>query len=106
MCGSRRSARLIQAFGRDEKGRRNYIYHADFRAHREPRSSIGCPPSPRCCRACARQILRDLDRPGLTREKVLATVVYLLDRTLIRIGNETYARTNGSFGLSTSAAAT
>ena len=91
----------IQAVGRDEKGRRQYIYHADFRAHREAEKFDRLTAFAKVLPRLRRHILRDLDRPGLTREKVLATVVYLLDRTLIRIGNETYARTNGSFGLST-----
>jgi DNA topoisomerase-1 len=91
----------IQAVGRDEKGRRQYIYHADFRAHREAEKFERLATFAKVLPRLRRQVLRDLEQPGLTREKVLATVVYLLDRTLIRIGNETYARENGSFGLST-----
>ena len=59
------------------------------------------PISQPACPSCARRLKRDLARPGLPREKILAAIVTLLEETLIRIGNEDYARTNHSFGLTT-----
>ncbi len=64
-------------------------------------STDGSSRSPRRCRAFARRTNADLRKSGLPREKVLAAVVQLLEKTLIRVGNEEYARDNGSFGLTT-----
>jgi DNA topoisomerase-1 len=91
----------VQAIGRDEKGRRQYIYHAAFRAEREAEKFEKMITFAQILPRLRRRVSADMALPGLDRDKVLATVVYLLDRTLIRIGNETYARDNGSFGLST-----
>ena len=91
----------IQSVGRDEKGRRQYIYHPEFRAEREAEKFEKLVSFAQILPRLRRRVAADMALPGLERDKVLATVVYLLDRTLIRIGNETYARDNGSFGLST-----
>ena len=64
-------------------------------------SSAGCWPSARCCPTVRAKVERDLARPGLPREKVLATVVRLLECTGIRVGNDEYAKANRSFGLTT-----
>jgi DNA topoisomerase-1 len=91
----------IQAVGRDAKGRKQYRYHARWREVRDAtkytRMVLFGERLPRI-RQRARQ---DLTRPGLPREKVLATVVGLLETTLIRVGNAEYARSNRSFGLTT-----
>jgi DNA topoisomerase I len=91
----------LQATGRDAKGRKQYRYHARWRAVRDETkfdrlAAFGQALA--LIRQCAE---RDLSLPGLCRRKVLATVVRLLETTLIRVGNEEYARTNGSFGLTT-----
>lgn len=91
----------IQAIGIDAKGRKQYIYHPEFRAEREAEKFR------KLARFAARlpeiraRVAADMALPGLARDKVLASVVHLLDRTLIRIGNRTYAEANKSFGLST-----
>jgi len=91
----------LQATGRDARGRKQYRYHARWRATRDETKYdkmvlFGCAlPQIR------RRVDADLRRPGLPREKVLATVVRLLETTLIRVGNEEYARANRSFGLTT-----
>ena len=91
----------LQATGRDARGRKQYRYHPSFREVRETTkykhliAFAGALPTLRR-RVCQHMALR-----GLPRAKVLATVVYLLDTTLIRIGNDNYARQNKSFGLTT-----
>jgi DNA topoisomerase-1 len=91
----------LQATGRDARGRRQYRYHAKWREVRDEvkygRLIAFAQALPRIrARAAA-----DLRRPGLPRDKVVAAVVQLLEKTLIRVGNEEYARDNGSFGLTT-----
>jgi len=91
----------LQATGRDARGRKQYRYHPAFRARREAvkfdQLTAFAKALPRI-RARAR---RDLARSGLPREKVLAAVVRLLELTLVRVGNDEYARLNRSFGLTT-----
>ena len=91
----------IQVVGRDERGRRQYIYHPAFRAARETEKFERLTAFAQILPRLRRRVATDMASPGLGRNKVLATIVYLLDRTLIRIGNQAYARDNGSFGLST-----
>lgn len=91
----------IQVVGRDDRGRRQYIYHPAFRAARENEKFERLIAFAQVLPRLRKRVATDMARPGLGRDKVLATIVYLLDRTLIRIGNQTYARENGSFGLST-----
>ena len=91
----------IQATGRDARGRKQYRYHARWRQVRDETKydrMIGFAEKlPRIRQRAA----RDLARDGMPREKVLATVVRLLEKTLIRVGNGEYARQNRSYGLTT-----
>lgn len=91
----------IQAVGFDEKGRRQYRYHPAFREIREGEKFEHMMAFAEGLPALRRQIALDRAKPGLGREKVLATVVDLLETTLIRVGNRTYARENKSYGLTT-----
>jgi DNA topoisomerase-1 len=91
----------IQATGRDDRGRKQYRYHDRWRAIRDEnkydRMLIFGDALPKI----RRHIQADLKLPGLPRNKVLAAVVQLLERTFIRVGNEEYAKQNKSFGLTT-----
>lgn len=91
----------IQATGRDARGRKQYRYHTRFREVRDETKYEKifdfAAALPKIRARCA----QDLAQPGLSREKVLAAVVTLLEQTLIRVGNEEYSRLNQSFGLTT-----
>jgi DNA topoisomerase-1 len=91
----------IQAVGRDARRRKQYRYHADWREVRDATKYERMVPFARRLPAIRRRVAQDLKRAGLPREKVLALVVRLLETTCIRVGNSEYARTNGSFGLTT-----
>ena len=91
----------IQATGRDQKGRKQYIYHPDWRAHRDESKYQHMAAFGRALPRLRARVEQDLARHGLPREKVLAAVVRLLELTLIRIGNDEYAAANHSFGLTT-----
>ena len=91
----------LQATGVDARGRKQYRYHAEFRAKRESAKYEGLLEFGTALSRLRRQVERDLKRRTLTRETVLAAVVRLLDRQHIRIGNEEYAKTNKSFGATT-----
>jgi DNA topoisomerase-1 len=91
----------IQAVGRDVRGRKQYRYHARWRAIREETKYNRLVEFGRTLPRIRRRVQRDLAKLGLPRERVLATAVRLLERTLIRVGNTEYARHNGSFGLTT-----
>jgi DNA topoisomerase-1 len=91
----------IQATGRDARGRKQYIYHHDWVAVRDANKFARMRAFGRALPAIRRRVAADLALPGIPRAKVLATVVRLLDTTLIRIGNREYVRENGSFGLTT-----
>jgi DNA topoisomerase-1 len=91
----------IQAVGRDARGRKQYRYHADWRDVRDANKYERMVPFARRLPAIRRRLAADLRKSGLPREKVLALVVRLLEATAIRVGNSEYARTNGSFGLTT-----
>jgi DNA topoisomerase-1 len=91
----------IQATGRDVRGRKQYRYHWRFREVREETKYERMLQFADALPAIRAKVDEDLGQNGLTREKVLATVVRLLEITLIRVGNEEYARDNGSFGLTT-----
>lgn len=91
----------LQATGRDAKGRKQYRYHTRWRAVRDETKYGRVLDFAGALPRIRKQVSDDLARPGLPREKVLATVVRLLETTLIRVGNDEYARTNGSFGLTT-----
>ncbi|MGQ0655642.1 MAG: DNA topoisomerase IB [Betaproteobacteria bacterium] len=91
----------IQATGFDARGRKQYRYHRRWRAVRDDTKYGRMIEFAAALPRMRRRVARDLARPGLPREKVLALVVALLDRTHIRVGNEAYARDNDSFGLTT-----
>jgi DNA topoisomerase-1 len=91
----------LAATGRDERGRKQYRYHPGFAAVRDADKYAHLAEFAAGLPKLRQQLKRDLRRPGLPREKVLAAIVTLLEQTLIRIGNEDYARTNKSFGLTT-----
>jgi DNA topoisomerase-1 len=91
----------IQAVGRDARGRKQYRYHARWRAVRDEAKFDRVIQFGRALPAIRERVEKDLGRPGLAREKVLASVVRLLEITLIRIGNAEYARANRSYGLTT-----
>jgi DNA topoisomerase-1 len=91
----------LQATGRDARGRKQHRYHPRWRAVRDQTKFDRMSAFGRALTGLRRRLRRDLARPGLPREKVLATVVKLLEATLIRVGNEEYARHNRSFGLTT-----
>lgn len=91
----------IQATGRDQRGRRQYRYHDRWRAHRDLAKFERVAAFGRALPRLRKQVEADLRRKGLPRDKVLAAVVRLLEITLIRVGNDEYARTNKSFGLTT-----
>jgi DNA topoisomerase-1 len=91
----------IQATGRDARGRKQYRYHPRWREVRDETKYGRLRAFGEALPHLRQHVDRDLARPGLTREKVLATVVRLLETTLIRVGNEEYARQNESYGLTT-----
>ena len=91
----------LQATGRDARGRKQYRYHPRWRAVRDEAKYGRLIEFARALPRIRRRTDRDLRRRGLPREKVLALVVRLLEATLIRVGNDEYARDNRSYGLST-----
>src|SRR5262249_9698163 len=91
----------IQATGRDARGRKQYRYHERWREVRDENKFDRLAQFAKALPNIRRRIAHDLKLPGLPRRKVLATIVRLLERTFIRIGNEEYARENKSFGLTT-----
>jgi DNA topoisomerase I len=91
----------IQARGRDARGRKQYRYHDEWRSTRDASKFNQLIPFAEALPALRRAVRRDLLHRRLGREKVIATIVRLLEVSLIRIGNEEYARTNRSYGLTT-----
>jgi DNA topoisomerase-1 len=91
----------IQATGRDARGRKQYRYHPDWSAVRDGAKFERMIAFGKALPRIRRQVQRDLSRRNLDRRKVLAAMVRLLETTLVRIGNEEYAKQNQSFGLST-----
>jgi len=91
----------LQATGRDVKGRKQYRYHTGWRASRDETKFDRMLAFSAALPAIRSRTAADLQRSGLPREKVLATVVQLLEQSLIRVGNDEYARQNQSFGLTT-----
>ena len=91
----------LQATGRDARGRKQYRYHAKWRKIRDEAKYERMVDFGEALPALRKKVLADMALPGLPREKVVATVVRLLDKTLIRVGNDEYARDNGSYGLTT-----
>jgi DNA topoisomerase-1 len=91
----------IQAVGRDARGRKQYRYHAQWRICRDEAKYDRLLAFGEALPRLRERVDHDLSRRGLPREKVLAAVVRLLELTLIRVGNDEYAKTNKSFGLTT-----
>jgi len=91
----------IQATGRDARGRKQYRYHPRWREVRDETKFGRMLAFSEALPRIRKQVEQDLSRPGLPREKVLAAVLLLLELTGIRVGNDEYARTNQSFGLTT-----
>ena len=91
----------LQATGRDARSRKQYRYHPTWTASRGETKYGRMETFGKALPTLRRQVARDLRQAPLTRERVLATVVTLLERTLIRVGNDEYTRANRSFGLTT-----
>jgi DNA topoisomerase I len=91
----------LQATGRDARGRKQYRYHPQWRACRDDNKYDRMQSFAAALPKIRARTAADLARPGLPRKKVLATVVQLLEKSLIRVGNEEYAKQNKSFGLTT-----
>jgi DNA topoisomerase IB len=91
----------LQATGRDARGRKQYRYHPHWRTARDDHKHSRMLEFGKALGRLRAVVRRDLDLPGLPRERVLALVVKLLDATQVRVGNAEYARANGSFGLTT-----
>lgn len=91
----------IQATGRDAKGRKQYRYHSAFRELRDSTKYEHVVAFAAALPAIRQTVRRHMALRGLPRERVLATVVHLLETTLIRVGNDDYARQNNSYGLTT-----
>jgi len=91
----------IQAIGRDQRGRKQYRYHARWREARDETKYEHMLDFGKSLPKIRRRVRRDMRQPGLPREKVIAIVIKLLESTLIRIGNDEYAKANHSIGLTT-----
>src|SRR5215210_3683964 len=91
----------LQATGIDDRGRKQYRYHADFRAKRESAKYEGLLEFGKKLPRLRRRVEQDLKRRKLGRDTVLAAVVRLLDTAHLRVGNEEYAKANKSFGVTT-----
>jgi DNA topoisomerase I len=91
----------IQATGRDARKRKQYRYHERWREIRDENKYDRLINFGKALPKIRRRLEKDLARSGLPREKVLATIVQLLERSFIRVGNDEYARENKSFGLTT-----
>jgi len=91
----------MQATGRDARGRKQYRYHADWSSLRGEVKFERMIAFGKALPRIRKRVSADLNRKEVSREKVLATIVYLLEHVLIRIGNDEYARANDSYGLTT-----
>lgn len=91
----------IQVTARDARGRKQYRYHPEYRLARDQSKFRKLLEFGEVLPLIREQVERDLRAPDLTRRQILATVVRLLDKTLIRVGNDEYARQNRSYGLTT-----
>jgi DNA topoisomerase-1 len=91
----------LQVTARDARGRKQYRYHPGFRQHRDGTKFERMFALADVIQKIRERVERDVARPGHPREKVMATVVWLLEKTLIRIGSDEYAKANKSFGLTT-----
>jgi DNA topoisomerase I len=91
----------LQATGRDARARKQYRYHPRWRSERDRGKFARILEFGEALPTLRRRLRKDLALPGLPREKVLALVISLLEETMIRVGNDAYARENHSFGLTT-----
>ena len=91
----------LQVTARDARGRKQYRYHPNFRAHRDHAKFERMVKLSDVLWKVREQVERDIALPGLQRRKVMATIVWLLERTLIRVGSHELAKVNNSFGLTT-----
>ncbi|HXK61738.1 MAG TPA: DNA topoisomerase IB [Acidobacteriota bacterium] len=91
----------LQATGRDARGRKQYRYHPAWRAIRDETKYRRLAVFARALPKIRAQVEADLAQSGLSKRKVVAAVIRLLEETLMRVGNEEYARSNGSYGLTT-----
>jgi DNA topoisomerase I len=91
----------LQATGRDARGRKQHRYHPRWREVRDADKFDRLAGFERALPRIRRRVSRDLKREGLPRDKVVATIVRLLETTFARVGNEEYAQQNRSFGLTT-----
>jgi DNA topoisomerase IB len=91
----------LQATGRDARGRKQYRYHPRWRRVRDEGKFVHICEFGQALPRIRRRVSADLARPGWPKEKVLALVVRMLDRTHLRVGNESYAQENGNYGLTT-----
>ena len=91
----------IQATGRDEKGRKQYIYHAQWEEISQQTKFDRLIPFAECLPALRTQVNKDLRHHKLSHQKVTALVISLLEESLIRVGNDAYAAQNQSYGLTT-----
>lgn len=91
----------LQATGIDDRGRKQYRYHPDFRARADKKKFSGLIEFGECLPNLRKRVEKDLGERKLSREKVVAAVVRLLDTEYLRIGNDRYARENKSFGVTT-----
>lgn len=91
----------LQATGRDAKGRKQHRYHPRFREVRDAAKFDHLTEFAKALPALRKRIDLDMNHRGLPREKALATIAHLLDTTLIRVGNDEYAKANKSYGLTT-----
>jgi DNA topoisomerase-1 len=91
----------IQAIGYDARGRKQYRYHPDFRAHQEAAKYDRCAAFGSALSKLRRRVVQDLEKKAVSREAVIAAVVRLLDQEHLRVGNEAYAKDNKSFGATT-----
>jgi DNA topoisomerase I len=91
----------LQATGTDARGRKQYRYHADFRARRDKKKYTGTLEFGAALPKLRKKVAADLKKPALSRDAVLAAVVRLLDTEYLRVGNEQYARENKSYGATT-----
>jgi DNA topoisomerase-1 len=91
----------LQATGRDDRGRKQYRYHSGWTAMREEAKFSSLPRFAQTLPGLRKQVDLDLRKHGMPRERVIASIVWLLDKALIRIGNDSYAEENKTFGLTT-----
>ena len=91
----------ILATGIDDKGRKQYRYHPDYRTYQEAEKFDQCLAFGKLLPKVRKRVEKDLADRALSRERAIASVVRLLDESVVRVGNESYAKENNSFGATT-----